>query len=203
MNQLSELSPDPRQLLFCLNLELPAALALHELEEWNIGAWERAQFLNPPDASATAVRLTLGLVVAAGVAGTAVWWRFASGRVAAIALLILVPVKGAIGDGGVLSNLLARIVVVSILYYATIWVARNYRALRHQRTVNQHRHKAFMTFETFVQGGESPETRDAVLREATRCIFSLSATGYLGKQDEMPQSSLVEVVQSATRRSAE
>ena len=59
---------------------------------------------------------------------------------AAIALLILVPVKGAIGDGGVLSNLLARIVVVSILYYATIWAARNYRALRHQRTVNQHRH---------------------------------------------------------------
>ena len=48
---------------------LPAALAVHELEEWNIAAWEHAQFENPSDASATAVRLTLLLVVAAGVAG--------------------------------------------------------------------------------------------------------------------------------------
>lgn len=68
---------------------LPAALALHELEEWDIAAWEHAQFLNPSDASSTAVRLTLMLVVAAGVAGTAVWWRFATDRVAAIALLLL------------------------------------------------------------------------------------------------------------------
>ena len=137
---------------------------------------------------------------------TWLWWAAGLGAattIAAFVLLIFFPVTGSASDGTTLSSLLARIVIISIMYYATIWTARNYRALRHQRTVNQHRHKALMTFETFVQGGEHSETRDAVLREATRCIFSPAATGYLGKHDDMPQSSVVEVMQSAARGATE
>ena len=119
------------------------------------------------------------------------------GLVGAAAFLLLEhPAQGSVGDAGTVSNIIARIVIISLLYYATFWAGGNYRALRHQQTVNQHRHKASVTFQTFVQGGETPETRDAVVREATRSIFSASATGFLGEEDT-PTNNLVEIVQAA------
>ena len=62
--------------------------------------------------------------------------------------------------------------------------------------VNGHRQNALTTFQTFVKaaGDEDKETKNAVLLEATRCIFSPMSTGYLGGDQETPNSSIVEVL---------
>lgn len=132
------------------------------------------------------------------------WLKAAAvlGAVTAIAaslLLLLWPPSGQLSEASAAGQLISRLVIVSVLYLATFWAARNYRALRHLRVVNQHRHTALLTFQTFSEGGESPETRDAVLREATRCVFTPSTTGYLGADEETPATNIVEVLQSASR----
>ncbi len=67
---------------------------------------------------------------------------------------------------------MSKLVVLSLLSFGTVWSARNYRALRHQRTINQHRHKALMTFQTFAEGGETPqhEGRGAARGNAVRVL---------------------------------
>ena len=49
---------------------LPLALGLHELEEWNIHAWENQFFDNPPVASVNATRIVLLIISAVGLAWT-------------------------------------------------------------------------------------------------------------------------------------
>ena len=91
---------------------------------------------------------------------------------------------------------MTKIIVISLIYFAAIWASRNYRAHRHLNVVNSHRQNALMTFQTFVKaaGDEDKETKNAVLLEATRCIFSPTSTGYLGGDQETPSSSIVEVL---------
>jgi hypothetical protein len=92
----------------------------------------------------------------------------------------------------------ARVVFLSILLYATIWAGKMYRTNRHLYVVNKHRSLALSTFKDFADKAEDPATRSAVLQEATRCIFGPSASGYLGADEEMPQSRIVESVRQFT-----
>ena len=119
--------------------------------------------------------------------------------VAAPLLLVAWSVDGDMMSAALASVVMSKLVVLSLLSFGTVWSARNYRTLRHQRTTNQHRHKALMTFQTFAEGGESPDTRDAVLREATRCVFTQGPTGYLGRHEETPQSNVIEVLLNAAK----
>ena len=53
-----------------------------------------------------------------------------------------------------------------------------------------------MTFETFVGASGNEKTRDAVLLEATRCIFGPAVTGYLHKQEDPSPHRIVEIIKS-------
>ena len=66
---------------------LPLALCLHELEEWNVRAWEVTFFENPPVASDTALRIVLVLISASGVLWTWVACSLPTVRATAIATL--------------------------------------------------------------------------------------------------------------------
>lgn len=81
----------------------------------------------------------------------------------------------------------AKVSAVVVLFTATVWCGRIYRALRHQRSINKHRALSLKTFQAFVEATDDPATRDAVLLAATKSIFSNVPTGFVdervGSQD--------------------
>lgn len=92
----------------------------------------------------------------------------------------------------------AKLIGFSILFSAVVWAGRVYRAHRHNVVVNRHRQNAMGTFEVFVKAASADDqTKNAVLLQATQCIFSPQSTGYLGAEKE-PEgvSQLVEVIRS-------
>jgi hypothetical protein len=72
--------------------------------------------------------------------------------------------------------------------------AKNYRTHRHLVVVNQHRQSALRTFEAFIKAASGDDqTKNAVLLEATRCIFAPANTGYLGGEEENPSNRIIEI----------
>lgn len=78
----------------------------------------------------------------------------------------------------------SRILIISILSYGLVWSARNYSAHKHNEVINKHRQNALSTFEAFVKATDDQETKNAVLLQATHCIFTPQRSGYLGKDSE-------------------
>jgi len=119
----------------------------------------------------------------------------------AIAFLRWLPADGAISSAATIQRVATKLVVISLVYVAAVWASRNYRAHRHLFVVNKHRQTALGTFETFVKAANDDVTKNAVLLEATRCIFSPSVTGYLGSEEETPGKNIIEVLTKAVGRS--
>jgi len=95
----------------------------------------------------------------------------------------------------------AKIILFSVLYFALIWVGRNYRAHRHNYIVNKHRQNALGTFEAFVKAATDEQTKNAVLLQATQSIFAPQVSGYLGKESEgHPSSQVLEIIRGAVSR---
>ncbi len=51
---------------------------------------------------------------------------------------------------GLVRQLVARVIFLSLLLYAVVLAARNYRAHRHNAVLNRHRQTAPATFDAFV-----------------------------------------------------
>ena len=79
---------------------------------------------------------------------------------------------------------ISRILIISILSYALVWSGKNYSAHKHNEVINKHRQNGLSTFETFVKATDDPETKNAVLLQATRSIFTPQRSGYLSKDSE-------------------
>lgn len=115
----------------------------------------------------------------------------------ALLSLFLLPPLGAFNEPATIQRLITKILIASILYYAAIWAAKNYKTHRHLAVVSLHRQSALKTFEAFVKASSNDEqTKNAVLLEATRCIFAPSNTGYLGPDEENPSSRIIEIVKN-------
>ena len=83
---------------------------------------------------------------------------------------------------GMVEAMAGRLFVFAILGYLVVWTARGYRAAAHNQIVNEHRRDALGTFETFVKGTSDDRTKNAVLLQATHCIFSHRPSGF-GQQE--------------------
>jgi hypothetical protein len=94
----------------------------------------------------------------------------------------------------------AKLIILSALYYALVWCARNYNAHRHNYVVNKHRQNSLSTFETFVKAaGDDVDTKNAVLLQATQSIFSGQASGYISKEsDSETPNKFIEIMRSAS-----
>ena len=66
-----------------------------------------------------------------------------------------------------------------VLFTATLWCGKTFKALKHLSTVNRHRALSLQTFQAFSHAASDDPTKDAVLMEATRAIFGSTPTGYL------------------------
>lgn len=91
-----------------------------------------------------------------------------------------------------------KIAILVVLFTTTVWCGRTYRALRHQASVNKHRGLSLQTFQAFTAAAADVGTKDAVLMETTRAIFTVGATGFLdgktGRDDAGTR--MIEIVQN-------
>lgn len=74
-------------------------------------------------------------------------------------------------------NIVSKTATIAVLFTATIWCGRIYRALMHQSTINRHRALSLKTFQAFVAATYDDRIKDAVLMAATRTIFGRVPTG--------------------------
>lgn len=98
--------------------------------------------------------------------------------------------------------IITKVVILLILFSATVWTGRIYKALKHQESVNKHRANSLKTFQAFVQATNDELTRDAVLIEATRAIFGITNSGYLESQqeDHTPSTQIIEMIKGAGKQ---
>ena len=87
----------------------------------------------------------------------------------------------------------SKLALLAVVYYAVIWSARMYRSERHNAVINQHRHNALKSFETFVAASGDPATKNAVLLSATESIFSHQPSGFSDKAQETGSPKILEV----------
>lgn len=83
-----------------------------------------------------------------------------------------------------ISLAIAKLLGFSVLFGATIWCARIYRANRHNMIVNRHRQNALSSFEAFAAATSDPETKNAVLLQATQSIFAPQSSGFVESDAE-------------------
>ncbi len=93
---------------------------------------------------------------------------------------------------------IGKLIVLSALYYALVWSAKNYYAHRHNYVINKHRQNCLNTFETFVKAaGNDAETKNAVLLQTTQSIFSSQSSGYVHKDSESESpNKFIEIMRS-------
>lgn len=92
--------------------------------------------------------------------------------------------------------IVAKVILFSILGSAAIWCAKMYRAHRHNAVVNRHRQNALSTFETFAAATDDPQTKNAVLIQATTSIFAPQSSGYGGDSDPHSPAQLIELIRT-------
>jgi hypothetical protein len=91
----------------------------------------------------------------------------------------------------------ARLFIFSVLYFATVWCGRMFKAHKHNELVNRHRQHSLRTFEAFLAATSDDATRNAVLLQTTTAIFAQTNTGFIsGDSDSPPQPHVIEMVKS-------
>jgi hypothetical protein len=95
--------------------------------------------------------------------------------------------------------------MLSVLYFVLVWCVRVFRSHVHNETVNRHRANALRTFSIFVEGASSDQIRDAVLVQASQCIFSPQATGFVSGQesDSAGTPQIFEIIRGASQASGQ
>jgi len=89
-----------------------------------------------------------------------------------------------------------KIFLFSVLLSATIWCGKTYRSNQHNAVVNRHRQNALATFEAFVKATSDEPTKNAVLIQATQCIFSPQQTGYIQAEPDVAVPQVLELVRT-------
>jgi hypothetical protein len=99
----------------------------------------------------------------------------------------------------VIQLVVPHLVVIFVVTFGLVWSVRNFAASRHNFVVNRHRQNALSSFETFVKGTSDPNTKDAVLLQATQSIFAPQESGFLKNENTPhPGSQIVEVIRGVT-----
>ena len=122
-------------------------------------------------------------------------WFLFTGTLTAVAaaLLFLIWVRdGQVTDADILQFVLAKVAILGILTYGTVFSVRLYRSNAHLAAVNRHRQDALLTFRAFIEGTADQETKDQVLLAAARAAFGQTPTGLVS--DKGDGGSMLEVL---------
>lgn len=87
----------------------------------------------------------------------------------------------------------SKVLVFGVLAYMLGLCAKNFLSHRHNQIVNEHRQNSLMTFQSLVNAGSMPESRDIVLQQAAAAIYRLHDTGYV-KTETTKNASVMELL---------
>lgn len=123
---------------------------------------------------------------------------FLSGATLVAAVLTWFWTQAGLDSGQIWQKVVSKFIVLSILLTATLWCGKIYKALMHQSAINRHRALSLQTFQAFSSAASDLQTKDAVLLETTRSIFSQCSTGYMDSTSSSSDSDarVVEIVKS-------
>jgi len=95
----------------------------------------------------------------------------------------------------------SKLILLGLLFTATVWCGKLYKAAKHLEAVNKHRSNALKTFQAFTNAANDTAMKDAVLMETTKSIFALMPTGYLDGEGNHSDSGvkIVEVVKNGAQ----
>lgn len=132
-------------------------------------------------------------------------WLIATGILALVTLLVAFGVAFIHIDKDATSSQIAqlftsKIVILGLMFTATIWCGRMHKAAKHLATINKHRSNALRTFQAFTKAASDDAARNAVLMETTKSIFAITPSGYL--DGEVPSEGglkIIEVVRNASQ----
>ncbi len=98
----------------------------------------------------------------------------------------------------------SKLIMLGLLFTATVWCGKLYKAAKHMEAVNKHRANALKTFQAFTNAANDAGMRDAVLMETTKSIFALTPSGYLDGDSGSHDSGVkvVEVVKNVAQTAA-
>lgn len=130
-----------------------------------------------------------GISVAAGLFG---WWAFPTSED---------TLSSATSVAHYIHYVVPRVIVLSLGFYGVFLSVKNYVAHSHNAVINRHRENSLQTFEAFVNGTKDQATKDAVLIQATRCIFEPQPTGYSPSEVQPPiPSAMVQILREAAEK---
>lgn len=138
--------------------------------------------------------------------GNATKWLKATGVLAGltllstIALYFFLPITDNATTAQIVQVLSTKIILISIFFTATLWAGKMYKATIHQMTMNKHRSNSLRTFQAFTKASNDVTTRDAVLMEATKSIFSILPSGYIDNERSAATSntSIIEIIKNSS-----
>ena len=110
--------------------------------------------------------------------------------------VFFVPLEHDAKAAQVLQLFTSKVVILGLLFTATIWCGKLYKAAIYQVLVNRHRANALLTFQAFTQAASDNAVRDSVLLETTRSIFAITQSGYLDNESTPEGGKVVEVVRN-------
>lgn len=136
---------------------------------------------------------------------TATRWLIATAVMAALTIsaslaMILIPIRADATTPQVFQILTSKAVILGLLFTATIWCGRLYKAAKHLSVINKHRANALKTFQAFTKAASDDASRDAVLMETTKSIFAITPSGYLDSEASQDSGmKIVELVKQTTQ----
>ncbi|WP_434456322.1 hypothetical protein JQR85_12210 [Stutzerimonas urumqiensis] len=91
---------------------------------------------------------------------------------------------------------ISKFLIFFVIAYMLFLSAKNFLNHKHNAIVNKHRQNALMTHRALVEASGDAGVRDAVLLQASSCIFSPQPTGYTSgtEGDVSSQKSIVEIL---------
>lgn len=102
-----------------------------------------------------------------------------------------------------LAKWISKAFCLSILITATMWCGKMYKTARHMTIVNRHRAHSLRTFQAFTAASNNLQTRDAVLMETTRAIFTRGATGLVNESSSSESdSNIIQIAGKAIEAAA-
>jgi hypothetical protein len=81
-----------------------------------------------------------------------------------------------------------KLLILSALSFGIFWCARNYKAEKHNETLNQHRANALLTFRAFYEGSDDSQVKATILLQAAQAAFGPRPTGFDSQEKEIPMS---------------
>ncbi|MEW8052197.1 MAG: hypothetical protein AB2792_13380 [Candidatus Thiodiazotropha sp.] len=91
---------------------------------------------------------------------------------------------------------ISKFLVFFVIAYMLFLSAKNFMNHKHNSIINKHRQNALMTHSALVEASGNEGVRDAVLLQASSCIFSPQSTGYAASSDSdlSHQKSMIEIL---------